>query len=94
MAFFCARVYEFLGLSTECLRISTPEFLSKKHFNFGQGLDFLKFRQGNRGENERNRGNKKENLRKNKEKRRKFDKKFRVRAPHFLLKILLFKKRV
>ena len=27
----------------EGLRNYTPEFLSKKHVNFGQGLDFLKF---------------------------------------------------
>ena len=27
---------------------STPHFLSKKHLNFGQGLEFLKFGQGNR----------------------------------------------
>ena len=32
----------------------TPEFLSKKHLNFGQGLEFLKFGQGNRGPNQQN----------------------------------------
>ena len=33
----------------------TPEFLSKKHLNFGQGLEFLKFGQGNRDPNQQNR---------------------------------------
>ena len=28
----------------------TLTFLSKKHVNFGEGLDFLKFSQGNREE--------------------------------------------
>ena len=30
----------------------TPEFVDKKHLKFDQGLDFLIFYQGNRGENE------------------------------------------
>ena len=33
----------------------TLELLSKKRVNFGQGLDFLKFSEGSRGENEENR---------------------------------------
>ena len=65
----------------------TLDFLDKKHVFFGQGLDFLKFRQGNRDENEQIQGKNKEQLRNNDEKRRTFDKKFRVRAPYFLLKI-------
>ena len=44
--------------------------MTKKHLNFGQGLDFLKFRQGNRGENEGNRRKTQENLRKKKENRK------------------------
>ena len=61
----------------------TPKILSKKHVNFGQGLEFLNFSQGNRGQNE-------QNQRKNERNRRKFDKKFRVPGPYFLLKIFLF----
>ena len=30
--------------------LCTPEFLDKKHLNFDQGLDFLIFYQGNRGQ--------------------------------------------
>ena len=33
---------------------SATELLSKKHLNFGQGLEFLKFGQGNRGLNQQN----------------------------------------
>ena len=71
----------------------TPEFLSKKHVNFGQGLDFLKFSQGNRGQNQENQRKHEENQRKNEEIRGKTDKKFRNREPYFLLKIFLFKKK-
>ena len=69
---------------------STPEFLSKKHLNFGQGLEFLKFGQGNRGPNQQNRRKTLEKIRKNEENRRKFDKKFRDRDPYFLFKNFLF----
>ena len=41
----------------------TPELLSKKHLNFGQGLEFLKFGQGNRGPNQQNRGPNQQNRR-------------------------------
>ena len=41
-----------------------PEFLNKKHVNFGQGLDFLNFGQGNRGLNQQNRWTTKEIIRK------------------------------
>ena len=44
-------------------KIGTLEFLNKKHLIFGQGLDFLKYRQGNRGENEQNGRNNLENPR-------------------------------
>ena len=64
--------------------------MSKKHLNFGQCLEFLKFGQGNRGLNQQNRRKSKEKIRKHKEKQRKFDKKIRVRDPYFLLKNLLF----
>ena len=43
---------------------TTPEFLNKKHLNFGQGLEFLKFGQGNRGLNLQNRRKSTENIRK------------------------------
>ena len=64
---------------------TTPAFLSKKHLNFGQGLEFLKFGQGNRGLNEQNRIDIEENKRNNKDKQRTIDKNFRVRDPYFLL---------
>ena len=65
--------------------MDTPEFLSKKHLNFGQGLEFLKFGQGNRGLNEQNRRKTKETIRKNKGKQIKIVKKIRRRDPYFLL---------
>ena len=71
----------------------TPEFLSKKHLNFGQGLEFLKFGQGNRGLNHQNRSKTKETIRKQEGKRGKIDKKIRGREPYFLLNIFLFQKR-
>ena len=66
---------------------STLELLDKKHLIFGQGLKFLKFGHGNRGENEQNRRNNQENPRKDKKTQRKIDKKFRDRDPYFLLNI-------
>ena len=72
----------------------TPEFLDKKHLNFGQGLEFLKFGQGNRGLNDQNRRKSKETIRKNEGKRIKIDKKIRGRDPYFLLKFFLLKKGV
>ena len=32
----------------------TPDVVNKKHLNFGQGLEFLKVGQGNRGLNQQN----------------------------------------
>ena len=58
--------------------------MSKKHLNFGQGLEFLKFGQGNRGPNQQNRRKAEEKIRKNEGKRGKIDKKFRRRDPYFL----------
>ena len=68
----------------------TPEFLSNKHVNFGQGLEFLKFGQGNRGPNQQNQRKTTENIRTAEGNRRKFDKKFRDRDPYFLFKNFLF----
>ncbi len=34
--------------------VHTLEFLSKKYLNFGKGLDFLKFSERNRSENDEN----------------------------------------
>ena len=69
---------------------STPEFLSKKYLNFGQGLEFLKFGQGNRGPNQQNRRKTEEKIRKNEGNQRNFDKKIRDRDPYFLFKTFLF----
>ena len=68
----------------------TPYFLSKKHLNFGQGLEFLKFGQGNRGLNQQHRRKTKETIRNNEGKRGKIDKKFRGRDPCFLFDKFLF----
>ena len=65
--------------------------MDKKHLNFGQGLEFLKFGQGNRGPNQQNRRKTDEKIRKNEENRRKFDKKFRDRDPYFSFNIFLLK---
>ena len=82
-----------LGRGIQCtVHSATPEFLSKKHQNFGQGLEFLKFGQGNRDPNQQNRRKTEDNIRKNEEKQRKIDKKFRDRDPYFLLNIFLLKK--
>ena len=67
----------------------TPDFLSKKHLNFGQGLEFLKFGQGNRGLNQQNRRQSKDTMRTNKGKRGKNDKTIRVRDSNFLFKNIL-----
>ena len=64
--------------------------MSKKHLNFGQGLEFLKFGQGNRGLNQQIRRKSKELIRKNEVKRGKFDKKIRRRDPYFLFNNFLF----
>ena len=69
---------------------NTPEFLNKKHLNFGQGLEFLKFGQGNRGLNQQNQRTTEEKIRKHEGKRGKFDKKIRDRDPYFLLNNFLF----
>ena len=69
---------------------STPDFMNKKHLNFGQGLEFLKFGQVNRGPNQQNRRKTEEKIRKNEGNQRKFDKKFRDRDPYFLFKSFSF----
>ena len=69
---------------------STPAFLSKKHLHLGQGLEFLKFGQGNRGLNQRNRRKTKESIRKKEGRRGQIDKKIRGRDPYFLLDRFLF----
>ena len=66
--------------------------MSKAHLIFGQGLEFLKFGQGNRGPNQQNRRKTEEKIRKNEGKRGNFDKKIRDRDPYFLFKIFLLKK--
>ena len=53
----------------EIVPACTPEFLNKKHLNFGKGLEFLKFGQGNRGLNQQIRRKSKETIR-NKEVKR------------------------
>ncbi len=75
-----------------CLKccLCTPDLLNKKHQNFGQGLEFLNFSQGNRGLNQQNRRKTQENLRNNEENQRKFVKTFRDQDPYFLFKIFLF----
>ena len=65
--------------------------MSKKHLNFGQGLEFLKFGQGNRGLNQQNQRKTQETIRKNEGKRGKIDKKIRDRDPDFLLTNFLLK---
>ena len=74
----------------DMIGIFTPEFLNKKHLHFGQGLEFLKFGQGNRGLNQQIRRKSKETLRTNEGKRGKSDKKIRVRDPYFLFDNFLF----
>ena len=69
----------------------TPDFLNKKHIHFDQGLDFLKFGQGNRGPNQQNRRKTEEKIRNGEETRRNIDKTFRDRDPYFLLNIFLLK---
>ena len=66
LRFSCIFSYRFLTLP--CMN-HTPELLSKKHLNFGQGLEFLKFGQGNRGLNQENRRHSKETIRKHEGKR-------------------------
>ena len=53
----------------EPLCSDTPEFLNKKHLNFGQGLEFVKFGQVHRGLNQQNRRKSKEAIRTNEGKR-------------------------
>ena len=57
---------------------NTPEFLNKKHLNFGQGLEFLKFGQGNRGLNQQHQRKTKETIRTNEGKRGKSIRQFEV----------------
>ena len=83
-------VYVFIIFSGNWVERNTPEFLNKKHLNFGQGLEFLKFGQGNRGLNQQNRRKSKETIRNNKGKRAKLDKKIRGRDPYFLFNNFLF----
>ena len=63
---------------------SKPELLSKNRLNFGQGLEFLKFGQGNRGLNQPKRRKSKEAIRKNDGQRKRIDKEIRGRDPYFL----------
>ena len=58
----------------------TLEFLDKKHVKFDQGLNFLIFYQGNRGENQTKREKNHEKIRKNKEN-------LKNPGPYFLLNI-------
>ena len=64
--------------------------MSKKHLNFGQGLEFLKFGQGNRGLNQQNQRKSKDTARNSKGKQRNADQKIRDRDPYFLLNNFLF----
>ena len=70
--------------------LATPEFLNKKHLHFGQGLEFLKIGQGNRGLNQLNRRTTKDTIRNTKGKRRKIDQKIRDRDPYFFFNNFLF----
>ena len=81
--------------SCSTLKGPTPEFLSKKHLNFGQGLEFLKFGQGTRGLNQQHRRQSKKTMRKPEGKRGKIDKTIRGRDPYslfnnFLSNILVY----
>ena len=71
----------------------TLEVLSKKHLDFDQGMEFLKFGQGNRGPNQQHRRKTEETIKKNEGHYRKFDKKLRDRDPYFSLKKSLLKKK-
>ena len=56
---FSTRLQRFVYVLCECLCVIvhirvTLEFLDKKHADFGQGLEFLKFGQGNRGLSQQN----------------------------------------
>ena len=62
---------------------TTSEFLDKKHVKFDQGLNFLIFYQGNRGNNQEKPMNNQEHIRKN-------DKILQNPGPYFLFKIFLF----
>ena len=64
--------------------------LNKKHLNFDQVLEFLKFGQGNRDLNQENRRKTKEAIRTNEGKRGKNDKTIRVRDSNFFLNNSLF----
>ena len=70
---------------------NTLEFLSKKHLNFGQGLDCLNFSQGNRRESEENLGSTQEKIRENEENQRQIDKTNRNRDSNFLLESFFLK---
>ena len=52
-----------------CQTPVTPDSLNKKHLNFGQGLEFLKFGQGDRGPNKQNQRKTEGKIRKNEGKR-------------------------
>ena len=66
---------------------ATPECLSKKHLDVGQGLEFLKFGQGNRGLNQHRRRTK-ETIRNHEGKRWNIDKTIRGRDTYFLFFLL------
>ena len=61
----------------------TLEFFDKKHLKFDQGLDFLIFYQGNRGQIEKK-------PRKQQEKIRKIQENLKIPGPYFLFNIFLF----
>ena len=49
LVFMCFHIFLFFFFLVLAFA-TTPEFLSKKHIKFDQGLDFLIFYQGNRGQ--------------------------------------------
>ena len=78
-----------VSLGCQCFSpgLPTPDLFNKKHLHFGQGLEFLKFGQGNRDLNQQNQRKTKETIRNIEGKT---DKKIRDRDPYFLFKIVFF----
>ena len=64
--------------------------MKKKHLNYGQGLEFLKFGQGKRGLDQQNKKKPKDTIRNNEGKRGKNDQTIRGRDPYFLFDFFLF----
>ena len=75
------RYYEAITLIS--LRIHL-DFLDKKHLNFGQGLEFLKFGQKNPGPNQQDQRKAKEAIRKTRGTWGNIDKKIEDGDPYFL----------